>query len=187
LPHPHTHWDEFIETLTQLNKQEEMQFHPIKKKKTAWIDTHKLESMLFRKQKQAASGYTSTNETKPCEDIHAKDESLEAYVHHWANQPPSYKVMKPLADLLVAVPAVLPPTNPHVEHHDYVSKWKVISDEAFEGESGDGLDALLKKAIKKVKLFLHPDKLPADLTESQSMLFKEMWNIFMQSEAANLQ
>jgi hypothetical protein len=31
-------------------------------------------------------------------------------------------------------------------------------------------------ASKKVKLFLHPDKLPKDLTENQAQLFKTLWN-----------
>ncbi len=37
-------------------------------------------------------------------------------------------------------------------------------------------------ASKKVKLFLHPDKLPKDLTENQAQLFKTLWNDLHEKE-----
>jgi len=33
------------------------------------------------------------------------------------------------------------------------------------------------KAVRKAKFFLHPDKLPKDLTDNQSTLFKTLWDV----------
>ncbi len=38
-------------------------------------------------------------------------------------------------------------------------------------------------ASKKAKLFLHPDKLPKDLTENQTLLFKTIWDDLQAKEA----
>jgi hypothetical protein len=36
---------------------------------------------------------------------------------------------------------------------------------------------LLKKAVKKLRFFLHPDKLPKDLNEEQTFMCKMLWDI----------
>jgi hypothetical protein len=95
----------------------------------------------------------------------------------WSYEGPSYKKLKPLDVLLVVVP------NSFVESHEYYFKWKTFSKDAFSGESGDGLKELLKRASRKSELFFHPDKLPSDLTESQDLLFKSIWDVMMESEA----
>jgi hypothetical protein len=38
-------------------------------------------------------------------------------------------------------------------------------------------------ASKKAKFFFHPDKLPKDLTENQTQLFKTLWNELQAKEA----
>jgi hypothetical protein len=68
----------------------------------------------------------------------------------------------------------------------YFSKWKVFSKEAFIGRSGDELAELLKRAVRKTKFFLHPDKLPNDLTESQTLLFKAIWDVIQEQEKNTL-
>ena len=49
----------------------------------------------------------------------------------------------------------------------------------------DGMNLLIhtNPASKKAKLFLHPDKLPKDLTENQTQLFKTIWNELQVKEA----
>jgi hypothetical protein len=115
----------------------------------------------------------------------AKD--LKEYIQQWSHEAPTYKKLKPLEVLLVDVPNLFPPANTFVESHEYYFKWKEFSEDAFSGESGDELKELLRRASRKSKLFLHPDKLPNDLTESQSLLFKSIWNVIQESEAATLQ
>ena len=41
-------------------------------------------------------------------------------------------------------------------------------------------------AVRKAKFFLHPDKLPKDLTDNQTLLFKTMWEVLTEREAATL-
>jgi len=111
---------------------------------------------------------------------------LNEAIQQWSHQAPSYKKMKPLEDLLVDVPTLFPPANSFVESHDYFDKWKTFSADSFRGEKGDELKELLRRASRKSKLFLHPDKLPNDLTDSQYSLFKAIWNVIQESEAACL-
>ena len=58
-----------------------------------------------------------------------------------------------------------------------------VDREAFEDVSGEELNELLKRAVRKARLFLHPDKLPKDLTESQTFLFKTIWYVISEREA----
>eukprot|EP00584_Thalassiosira_punctigera_P022723 CAMPEP_0172574774 /NCGR_PEP_ID=MMETSP1067-20121228/136874_1 /TAXON_ID=265564 ORGANISM="Thalassiosira punctigera, Strain Tpunct2005C2" /NCGR_SAMPLE_ID=MMETSP1067 /ASSEMBLY_ACC=CAM_ASM_000444 /LENGTH=445 /DNA_ID=CAMNT_0013367407 /DNA_START=1 /DNA_END=1338 /DNA_ORIENTATION=- len=74
------------------------------------------------------------------------------------------------------------PENKKVEPHEYFKKWKTLDKNAFKG--GDNLEALLKRAVRGAKFFLHPDKLPKDLTENQELLFKTIWNVLADQERA---
>ncbi len=49
----------------------------------------------------------------------------------------------------------------------------------------DGMNFLINTnpASKKAKFFLHPDKLPKDLTENQTQLLKTIWNELQVKEA----
>jgi len=37
--------------------------------------------------------------------------------------------------------------------------------------------------MRKLKIFLHPDKLPKDLTQNQTQLFETLWNELQEKEA----
>jgi hypothetical protein len=112
--------------------------------------------------------------------------NLDEVIQQWSRAAPTYKKLRPLEELLVDVPNLFPPKNSFVESHEHFFKWKEFSEDAFIGESGDGLKALLKRASRKSKLFLHPDKLPTDLTPNQEKLLKSMWDIIQESEADTL-
>ena len=73
-----------------------------------------------------------------------------------------------------------------MEKHEYYSRWKEFSEDAFNDESGDELNELLKRAVRKAKFFLHPDKIPKELTENQALLFKTVWDVLMESESVTL-
>ncbi len=46
------------------------------------------------------------------------------------------------------------------------------------GDSGMPEEEKLAKAVRKIRFFLHPDKLPKDLNaEQQSIMVKMLWNI----------
>lgn len=112
--------------------------------------------------------------------------TLTEVLRHWSHEPPRYKSFRPLQDLLVTVPQTFPPANAKVEEHEYFAKWKAFDKEAFADESGDELKELLKRAVRKAKFFLHPDKLPKDLTDDQTLLFKTIWEVLLEREALTL-
>jgi hypothetical protein len=111
---------------------------------------------------------------------------LTEVLQRWSHQAPSYRALNSLQQLLVTVPTLFPPQNQYVEKHEYYSKWKEFSEDAFNDESGDELNELLKRAVRKAKFFLHPDKIPKELSENQTLLFKTVWDVLMESESVTL-
>ena len=128
----------------------------------------------------------STRVNAPATPSDTPPKDLQDAIKQWSKIAPGYQKMKPLDSLLVNAPKLFPPTNLFVESHEHFFKWKELSEDAFIGESGDGLKELLRRASRKSKLFFHPDKLPSDLTPSQSILFKAMWDLIQESEAITL-
>lgn len=94
----------------------------------------------------------------------------------WALQPPTLQALKPIELLITSVHTVFPPSF-GVVGHEYFSKWKAvqIGDIAPPGQRID--EDKLNKAVRKLRFFLHPDKLPKDLTADQSFLIKLLWDI----------
>jgi len=202
LPHPRD-WKSFMDRLSELVKKEKPTWNAVKKKRTPWISLSKLESM-FGPVKHRGKTWTTRESPRPShqgnqhhnlpreplsertrEKTPSKDMTLEDVLRCWSHQPPKYERLKPLHHLLVTIPTTFPPTNENVEPHEYFNKWKPISKEAFN-ESGDELNELSKRATRKMKLFVHPDKLPQDLTENQSHLFRAIWDVILESEAEAL-
>ena len=107
---------------------------------------------------------------------------LKQVIQKWSHRAP--KQLRPLEILLTSIPTLLPPINSLVEPHEYFIKWKGFSEDAFVGESGEDLKELLKRAVRKAKFFLHPDKLPNDLTENQALVLKSIWDVVQEAEAA---
>ena len=116
----------------------------------------------------------------------SSDLTLEQVMQRWSHQPSDYKRYHSLQHLLVTVPDTFPPTNSKVGSHEYFAKWKTLDSGAFDDVSDDELNELLKRAVRKAKFFLHPDKLPKDLTDNQTLLFKTIWDVLQDREAAML-
>jgi hypothetical protein len=73
-----------------------------------------------------------------------------------------------------------------VSGHEYFTKWTVIAhDEILQGSvlGNRPEDAKLKKAMRKLQFFLHPNKLPRDLSEKQSFMCKILWDIISNTKA----
>lgn len=93
----------------------------------------------------------------------------------WALQPPTLQMLRPLGDLLTTVHTVFPPSN-GVPGHEYFARWKSYS-MADISENGRPTELKMAKAVKKLRFFLHPDKLPRDLSEEQAFICKMVWDI----------
>lgn len=93
----------------------------------------------------------------------------------WALQPPSLQTLRPIEVLMTTIHSVFPPKF-GCPGHDYFGKWKALSlEDVKDGHSLD--NEKLKKAVRKLRFFLHPDKLPRDLTSEQSYMCKMLWDI----------
>ena len=144
------------------------------------LESHPPSPRQRRRQCRRPSGLQPTTATK-------KATTLEEVIKQWSHKSDNdYKHFNPLDQLLVTVPNLFPPTNTMVEDHDYFAKWKTLDTDAFSDVSNDEKNELMKRAVRKAKFFLHPDKLPKDLTEKQSTLFKSIWDTLQEREAATL-
>lgn len=102
----------------------------------------------------------------------------------WALQPPMLQVLRPIDELITSIHKVFPPSF-GVPGHEYFTKWTAItSDDVSQGPAlGNRPDeAKLKKAMRKLRFFLHPDKLPRDLSPEQAFVCKMLWDIVNDAE-----
>ena len=95
----------------------------------------------------------------------------------WSKEPPMFTQSKGISVLLGSMHV----TFDLVEPHEYFSKFHSFTQDALNGNDM----AVLKRAVRKTRLFLHPDKLPKDLNEHQQTLCRVLWDTI--SEAWNLQ
>mmetsp|Transcript_27897 Transcript_27897/g.41172 ORF Transcript_27897/g.41172 Transcript_27897/m.41172 type:complete len:505 (+) Transcript_27897:44-1558(+) len=95
----------------------------------------------------------------------------------WALQLPSMQSLRPLDELLCNIHTVYPPAC-GVSSHLYFTNWQVITSEELANNQGIGLEEeKVKKAVRKLRFFLHPDKLPHDLNEEQQFVCKLLWDV----------
>ena len=98
---------------------------------------------------------------------------------HWALVPPNYQMLRPIHQLLVSIHTAFPPAH-GVPDHEYFKKWKPITVESISlGAAMNNApdDEKLKKAVRKIRFFLHPDKLPRDLNAEQSFACRMLWDV----------
>jgi len=94
----------------------------------------------------------------------------------WALQPPQLQMLRPIAGLVTTIHIVFPPAL-GVSGHDYFKKWKPITREDVAGPNNLPEESKLKKSVRKIRFFLHPDKLPHDLNEEQKFTVRMLWDI----------
>jgi hypothetical protein len=93
----------------------------------------------------------------------------------WALQPPMFQTLRAVDELVSTIHLAFPPAF-GVAHHAYFSKWKPITRESLM-QSGVPDKEKLNRAMRKMRFFLHPDKLPKDLDEKQTFLCKTLWDV----------
>ena len=95
---------------------------------------------------------------------------------HWALQPPALQHLRSIAELLITIHTVFPPAF-GVASHDYFGKWTAVSRNDLIPVGAGPDEEKLKKAVKKLRFFLHPDKLPRDLNDEQQFMCRMLWDI----------
>jgi len=95
---------------------------------------------------------------------------VKAVEQTWAKQPPSFATTKPIVELLGTVGG----TFALVEspHSYFESKFHPFSKQALQSGGFD----VVKRAVRKMRFFLHPDRLPKDLNEQQKLLCRTLWD-----------
>lgn len=103
----------------------------------------------------------------------------------WALIPPQYNTLKPIDQLLLSIHTVFPPFS-NVKGHAYFHRWKVISrDELFITSNNNIMngnvhvpdETKLKRVQRKLRVFLHPDRLPKDFDNMQTFVCKMLWDV----------
>ena len=106
---------------------------------------------------------------KPADDSNGEIETLVDIKRNvlttWALQPPTLQVLRPIQVLITSIHTVFP------SNHEYFVKWSPITNVSASD------DKQLKKAVRKIRVFLHPDKLPRDLAEEQVYQCKLLWDV----------
>jgi len=98
---------------------------------------------------------------------------------HWALMPPKYNMLRPIDHLLCAIHTVFPPAF-GVAQHSYFTRWRQIcpTDLMMISAMGNSPDEnKLKKAVRKLRVFLHPDRLPRDFNGEQTFVCKMLWDV----------
>jgi hypothetical protein len=105
------------------------------------------------------------------DDGHASIARIKhAILIHWALQPPQLQLLRPIEVLITTIHNVFPPAL-GVPGHEYFTKWKPITASDISNEEQ------LNKTVRKVRFFLHPDKLPRDFSEEQHFTCKLLWDV----------
>ncbi len=95
----------------------------------------------------------------------------------WALQPPTMQTLRPIDMLVTTIHGVFPPAL-GVVGHEYFTRWKPVTPADIGASVGSTADSeKLNKVIKKIRFFLHPDKLPRDLNSEQQFMCKMLWDI----------
>ena len=183
LPHPQTSIGAFMNAIRRLLKDEKLQWNPMKEELTPWIDMKQLEIALQccsrKKYPEICMDDTVTA---------SRSSTLTHIIQHWTNKALELKSRNPLDELLCTVQSILPPAKKVVEPHDYFRQVPLFSEEAFRTSKDDGLlTELRKRALRKMKHFIHPEKLPRDLTTNQSLLFGRIGKVIQEQELNMLQ
>ena len=126
------------------------------------------------------SKYAKQMEEKSDEEQSAANTQIKrSILINWALQPPNLNTLRPIDQLITSIHTAMPPAF-GVPGHQYFSKFTPIphSDLVVSAAMGNHPDETkLKKAVRKVRVFLHPDKLPRDLSTDQSFIARMLWDI----------
>eukprot|EP00548_Thalassiothrix_antarctica_P011049 CAMPEP_0194163140 /NCGR_PEP_ID=MMETSP0152-20130528/79878_1 /TAXON_ID=1049557 /ORGANISM="Thalassiothrix antarctica, Strain L6-D1" /LENGTH=608 /DNA_ID=CAMNT_0038873101 /DNA_START=523 /DNA_END=2347 /DNA_ORIENTATION=+ len=127
---------------------------------------------------------TSTKIDKKCTEMQQSVEIQKVSIidlkhnilRNWALRPPQMQYLRSTEQLLCNIHTVYPPAF-GVSSHPYFAKWTIIHSADLSNKQSGLEEEKLKKAVRKVRLFLHPDRLPHDLDEEQQFVCKLLWDV----------
>jgi len=126
------------------------------------------------------SKYAKQMEEKSDEDQSASTLQIKrSILINWALQPPNLNVLRPIDQLITTIHTAMPPAY-GVSAHSYFAKFAPITRTELivsTAMGGHPDETKLKKAVRKVRVFLHPDKLPRDLSNDQAFMARMLWDI----------
>jgi len=131
-------------------------------------------SPIQQKYSNVMKNLSSSNQAQTEQDrITAVKRSI---LGNWALNPPAMTMLKPIDQLLTTIHLSFPPAYA-VNSHAYFLRWKpIVRSDLGRAGPMTGSNAIdeekLKKAVKKLRFFLHPDKLPRDLDSVQEFVCK---------------
>jgi hypothetical protein len=85
------------------------------------------------------------------------------------------QILRSIEFLITTIHTVFPPKY-GVAPHEHFGKWSIVPmSDVVTGAQPDV--EKLNKAVRKLRFFLHPDKLPREFTEEQHFVCKMLWDI----------
>jgi hypothetical protein len=133
-----------------------------------------------RKYSAMSQGNTTANETQEESPSFDTTELKREILLQWGLQPPDFQTLKRIDQLVATIQNVYPPFS-GVSAHSYFDGWQAVNTADFIRYGENGIAELdvdnVKKAVRRVRIFLHPDKLPRDFTEAQFFVCKLLWDV----------
>ena len=122
-------------------------------------------------QRQAPpASTTSSTTTSPPTATSSSKQQITASITAWKSSNNTN-----IAHLLGTIHTLFPPAM-GVSPHAYFAKWKPFAEQALAEGQQNNNTAVLKRAVKKTRFFLHPDKLPQDLNDDQQLVCRQLWD-----------
>jgi hypothetical protein len=210
-PDPSVDWNGFVQRLAGCLHREPSQWNPVKKAMMPWIDMAHLNQVYGGPASQfprpspnftpparapyhtgftpSAASNTAVPPTAPpsfpktAPPTHPASSAppaldalalIKAIDVNWGKQPPAFATIRPLPELLSTVDVTFPLVK---QHEHFTTKFQPFSPAALSTGGND----VMKRAVRKMRFFLHPDRLPKDFTEQQSVLCRTLWDTISDS------
>lgn len=172
LPNPTADWPGFLNAVDNFTRSEQFQWNPIYSGHRPWIDLHSFKSCYagnFRHQTGGENLQRGGNNVANGELPKTETELKRVVTTIWAAQPPQFSTLRSIEDLLETIDTTFCLVSKHSyfqeKFHPFVSS-----------SLRSGMDGVLKRAVRKTRFFLHPDKLPQDFDRLQMCLCKLLWD-----------
>jgi hypothetical protein len=120
------------------------------------------------------------------EDLRVQSRIKHELLLQWALDPPYFQTLRPIHVLMSMIHQALPPRF-GIKPHEYFAKWKPLELTDVTDELNKPDENKVKKVVKKLRFFLHPDKLPRDLDKEQAFVCRILWDVVSDAEAEFVQ